>query len=169
MSIFSKFKAFFSGRKGLDKPSERKKFIALWTNELAAAPEVFTGLYNGLLDVSNGKLKRQATLFKEWSERVDNRLDSDAKASSVKYIVPMIGSSEPEKVSTLAGALLEAAAAAGIIYEQGSEVVINETNLDHYTPMSSDEALSAGDVVTVIKPAWYFSGRVIENGFADLK
>lgn len=149
------------------KPSASRKFIKAWTQVFASNAQLFSGLYGSMYDLSQGKLKRRASVLKEWCERVQNRLEGEIVELTNKYIRPLIDAPESEKHSQLAAMLIKAAEAGGVQRGKMGQLTVDENNITNYGNLG-DREFEVGDTAEVLAPAWTQDGRLIEKGIAKL-
>lgn len=170
MKFLNRLKKIFMklfGKKQEKQPLESHRFIAVWTKVFTDNARLFSGLYGSMYDLSQGKLKRKASVLTEWCQRAQNRLEGEPKELTEKHIRPLIDAPDSEKHRQLAAMLIKAAEAGGVQREQTGRLTVDETNISHYGNLGERE-FEVGDTAEVIVPAWVQNGQLIEKGAAKL-
>lgn len=147
-----------------EQESAESIFQREWTVVLTENARTFNGLYSGLMRVQSGNAKRPEKVLREWSQRTHYKFEGQpVDMLCQENIQPLIAAPDRDGLTKWANLLLEAAAAAGIIKEESSSLVLTETNADAYVEWDGND-LYPEDEIEVIAPAWYQNGKVLEQG-----
>lgn len=139
-------------------------FLREWTTALAENARTFNGLYNGLWRVYSGSAKKPEKVLREWCQRTHYKFENQpVDTLCQEQILPLIEAEDREGLTKRADLLLDAAAAAGITKEDAATLVLTERNAGAYVEWNGEE-LYPGDEVEIITPAWYQSGKLLEQG-----
>lgn len=153
---------------GKKSDSEKDDFIALWEQVFKEKSDVFCGLFNGMYELSQGRMKRKKSVLNEWYGRVKNRLDADALEAADEKIKPLIAEELPDETKQIAGKILKAAELAGIRREANAELILDEKNFEDYGNFDGED-FSPGDSISILAAAWYKNDVLLEKGFAKKK
>lgn len=141
-----------------------ERFQREWTSVLEEHARVFNGLFSGLARVENGSARKPEKVLREWCQRTQYRWENEpVDILCRERILPLIESGDAEGLRKWTCLLLDAAAAAGITREEVASLVLTEDNAEAYIEWDGD-ALYPEEEVEILSPAWYQSGKVLEQG-----
>ena len=153
-----------SGKIILEQESTESIFQREWTVALTENARTFNGLYSGLTRVQSGNAKRPEKVLREWSQRTHYKFEGQpVDMLCQENIQPLIAAADRDGLTKWADLLLEAAAAAGIVKEESSSLILTEVNSDAYVEWDGND-LYPEDEIEVITPAWYQNGKLLEQG-----
>lgn len=144
-------------------------FLHEWTAVLTGNARTFNGLYNGLLRVHSGSVKKPEKVLREWIQRTHYKFENQpVDTLCQENIRPLIEAEDRVGLTKWANLLLNAATAAGITKEEATMLVLTESNADAYVEWD-DNDLYPEDKIEIITPAWYQNGKVLEQGQCKVK
>lgn len=144
--------------------SREDEFVREWTDVFLNSADVFQGLFEGLVRVTEGRTKRPERIFREWCTRTRYQWEGQRIHMLTEECLPS-GSApvSAEDYRKWADLLLHAAEQAGIVRDAPGEAVLDERTANAYTEWDGAE-LYLGDKVDILTPAWYLDGGLIEQG-----
>lgn len=140
------------------------QFVNEWIQVLKESAKTFSGLYQGLIRIVEGKAKKPEKVLREWCARTRYRWEGKLPAALCEeWIVPLLEGEMQSELGKWAALLLQAAGAAGITRAKETRLLLDEQNVNDYTEWEG-EPLYVGDSVEVMSPAWYQNGKLLEQG-----
>lgn len=149
----------------LPKPETSEEvFLREWTALLTVDARIFNGLYNGLWRVHSGGAHKPEKVLREWCQRTHYRFEDQIPDRLCReQILPLIEGEDREGLIKWARLLLDAAAAADIIREETTTLVLTESTACAYVEWDGND-LYPGDEIEILTPAWYQNGKLLEQG-----
>lgn len=142
-------------------------FHMVWKEALISDASVYNGLFGALWRVAQGEAKKPEKVISEWCVRTENHFGSSRVTMTCrKKLFPAAACANDQKCRSYAQRLLKAAKAAGIYPEAEKEIILTEKNISAYIEWDGSE-LFDGDRVSILNPAWYQNGKMIEQGYCN--
>lgn len=141
------------------------KFQKLWHKAFEENANMFTGLYNSILKIAGGNSKKPAKTFHELWQRAHLKWDEAPIDILSKQIFDNLAAKNSNKAYTkTASRLLKAMQKAGFVHDEINQILkLTSSTILAYTEWDGNE-IYEDDVVSVMIPAWYHDGKVIEQG-----
>lgn len=141
------------------------KFNKLWEQTFRENPNMFSGLYNSILKISEGTYKNPDKAFHELWQRAHLKWEGASIDIISKQVFDKIAAKKSDKAyKKTACRLLNALKKAGFTHDKPNQTIkLTGSNILAYTDWDGDE-IYEDDIVSVMMPAWYCDGKVAEQG-----
>lgn len=131
--------------------------------DMKKKPEKFEGLYQPVLLLSQDGTKRKSAL-KEWKIRANNLFPDSALASFTnRYCEGSFAEAYPRKTAQFLVDCFRKAGIAPDELDDSKQLTVSELQAMAYRALDGHE-IEEAECITVITPAWYYHGRIVEHG-----
>lgn len=145
------------------------KFQKLWQKAFEENADTFTGLYNSVLKIAEAPSKRKDKPFHELWQRAHLKWTGTPIDVISQQIFDELAEKQSDKAyKKTANRLLKAMQKAGFTHDVAKQTIkLTNSNILAYKEWDGND-IYEDDVVSVMLPAWYQNGKVIETGICTL-